>query len=139
MRSLTRSPNSLLRQSRALRMGPSFLIGILELTEGKWELTSRLVKDIVSEKSSYYHPVYSEGVKVDGGDHPLSQFNVPGSIETPGGPLTFNLPRFIPLLHARITVMAPQSRMFLAGWINVLLSADLEMVEYFPEVWRWLI
>ncbi len=86
------------------------------------ELLDRLMKDIVSERSSYCHPdfkVYQEeGMKKKPSSqedcfeekeervveiHPLSlaYSSVPGSEPFPGGPLTFNVPRFIPLLKER--------------------------------------
>ena len=46
----------------------------------------------------------------------------------------FSLPRFIPLLRERISVLNPYARMFLVSWITLLDSIpDLELVTYLPS------
>ncbi|KAJ3255133.1 hypothetical protein HK103_006596 [Boothiomyces macroporosus] len=118
------------------------------------ELLDRLIKDIVCEKPVYYHPEFEQEYKnlaenvnnlqiAGGGDHPLSASPppnifppVPGSIPLQPGmtPLTFNLPRFIPLLKERINVVNAPGRLFLVQWILVLNSVpDLELVTFLPE------
>ncbi|KAJ3271216.1 hypothetical protein HDV01_006949 [Terramyces sp. JEL0728] len=118
------------------------------------ELLDRLIKDIVCEKPVYYHPEFEQEYKnltengntlqiSGGGDHPLSASPtpnifppVPGSIPLQPGmtPLTFNLPRFIPLLKERINVVNAPGRLFLVQWILVLNSVpDLELVTFLPE------
>jgi vacuole morphology and inheritance protein 14 len=49
-------------------------------------------------------------------------------------PITFNLPRFIPLLAERIKTLNPFTRMFLVQWIITLDSVpDLELIAYLPD------
>ncbi|KAJ3319154.1 hypothetical protein HDV06_006657 [Boothiomyces sp. JEL0866] len=118
------------------------------------ELLDRLIKDIVCEKPVYYHPEFEQEYKnlaenvnnlqiAGAGDHPLSASPppnifppVPGSVPLQPGmtPLTFNLPRFIPLLKERINVVNAPGRLFLVQWILVLNSVpDLELVTFLPE------
>lgn len=49
-------------------------------------------------------------------------------------PRAFSLPRFMPLLYERITVLNPWTRTFLISWLVVLNSVpDLELVSYLPD------
>ncbi|KAI8901786.1 vacuolar protein 14 C-terminal Fig4p binding-domain-containing protein [Globomyces pollinis-pini] len=118
------------------------------------ELLDRLMKDVVSEKATYYHPDFEKELqKTDMGgnstspnsasntadSHPLSlspppTIFPPGSTNIIGGPTTFNLPRFIPLLKERIHVINAPGRLFLVQWIFVLNSIpDLELLSFLPE------
>ncbi|KAJ3278003.1 hypothetical protein HK104_002750 [Borealophlyctis nickersoniae] len=114
------------------------------------ELLDRLMKDIVSERSTYYPqgPLSAPIVIPDSGagasppvaspptrsatsaptlgsppkpDLPTYP-PVPGTVPLAPGmkPDQFNLPRFIPLLSERIHTLAPFTRMFLVQWISVL-------------------
>jgi vacuole morphology and inheritance protein 14 len=97
------------------------------------ELLDRLIKDIVTEKSVYFHPEVK-------GDHPLDVQEpifppVPGTKPLQGISRSFfNMPRFIPLLTERIHVISAPGRLFLVQWIFVLNSVpDLELIAYLPE------
>lgn len=57
------------------------------------ELLDRLMKDIVSERATYCPPTFELDEKSESNYSP-----VPGTTNYPGGPLAFNVPRFIPLL-----------------------------------------
>ena len=96
------------------------------------ELLDRLVKDIVTERSSYFH---NQQLPADAAMHPLSVTpeplhnsplmhpRVPGATPSLYGGITpsqFNLPRFIPLLKERMHVLTPPGRIFLVQWIFVL-------------------
>jgi vacuole morphology and inheritance protein 14 len=84
------------------------------------ELLDRLIKDIVAESAATYVSV----LKQPEGKEPEE-----GEMQT-----AFSLPRFIPLLQERITVLSPHTRMFLVGWITLLDSIpDLELVSYLPS------
>ncbi|KAJ1567822.1 hypothetical protein HK405_004647, partial [Cladochytrium tenue] len=122
------------------------------------ELLDRLIKDVVSERSSYYPP------QSELPDHPLSAVTdlspgfssglsdlsaadrrfpnesyfppAPGSVPLLPGmrPTTFNLARFIPLLAERLQTLNPSTRMFLVQWIMTLDSVpDLDLIPYLPD------
>ncbi|KAI9332131.1 vacuolar protein 14 C-terminal Fig4p binding-domain-containing protein [Zopfochytrium polystomum] len=121
------------------------------------ELLDRLVKDIVTERSSYYPQEGElEDHPVAGDEKQLSSLSHTGEVSgtdrrypsdpqmppTPGStyllsgmkPSTFNLPRFIPLLAERIKAINPATRMFLVQWIKSLDSVpDLELIGYLPD------
>ncbi|KAJ3215522.1 hypothetical protein HDU67_000310 [Dinochytrium kinnereticum] len=120
------------------------------------ELLDRLIKDIVSERSTHVNPDASasddgEGLAEDGktitkkdvteGEVFLSPAEpafpaAPGSVPLAPGmkPDSFNLVRFIPLLKERIQTLSPFTRMFLVQWIAVLDSVpDLELIGYLPD------
>lgn len=111
------------------------------------ELLDRLIKDIVSEKSTFYISAATTAssagtTTIDNVSSSTptaastgqSMPSVPGTVPVHGGPLTFNLPRFIPLLIERINVISAPSRLFLIQWIFVLHSVpDLELVSYLAE------
>lgn len=108
------------------------------------ELLDRLIKDIVSEKSTYFNPdidTVNPASQKETDEHPLSESPtnifppVPGTTNLEGGITSsmFNLPRFIPLLTERIHVINAPGRLFLVQWINVLNSVpDLELLTYLP-------
>lgn len=115
----------------------------------------------MSDQASYYPPELAKSAEIPGEPTPiivdqiqtlgsLSLTNseqasaspantvtgVPGSKPLLKGMLadTFNLPRFIPLLSERISVLNPNTRMFFVQWINVLASVpDLELISYLPS------
>ncbi|KAJ3038306.1 hypothetical protein HDV00_000817 [Rhizophlyctis rosea] len=127
------------------------------------ELLDRLMKDVVSERSTYYPqgstptlssafestpvvpamPIRSSttqsappALAEAPSPAPPSYPPVPGTVPLLPGmkPTQFNLPRFIPLLSERIHTLAPFTRMFLVQWISVLDSVpDLELIAYLPD------
>ncbi|KAJ3053903.1 hypothetical protein HK097_003141, partial [Rhizophlyctis rosea] len=113
------------------------------------ELLDRLMKDVVSERSTYYPqdaiplpvPTLESAVSPSGpldipSSSPPSYPPVPGTVPLFPGmkPTQFNLPRFIPLLSERIHTLAPFTRMFLVQWISVLDSVpDLELIAHLPD------
>jgi vacuole morphology and inheritance protein 14 len=79
----------------------------------------RLIKDIVSESAATYVSVLNHGKEGAQSDTPRT---------------AFSLPKFIPLLQERITVLSAHTRMFLVGWITLLDSIpDLELVSHLPS------
>lgn len=84
-------------------------------------MLDRLIKDIVSESAASYVSVLQPSGKRE--DAPDNEPHI-----------AFSLPRFIPLLKDRITVLNPFTRMFLVSWITLLDSIpDLELVTYLPD------
>ncbi|KAJ3125519.1 hypothetical protein HK098_000206 [Nowakowskiella sp. JEL0407] len=114
------------------------------------ELLDRLIKDIVSDAATYFHPELAavEYSNMGQGESDLgSQADVEGKMAGPSPRVpgtmqllpgmkhnAFNLPRFIPLLAERVHTLNPFTRMFLVQWIAVLDSIpDLEIIAYLPE------
>ncbi|KAI9012843.1 vacuolar protein 14 C-terminal Fig4p binding-domain-containing protein [Gaertneriomyces semiglobifer] len=113
------------------------------------ELLDRLMKDVVSERSTYWAPPAGDGtvhapttIAVDQAatsvalkDPPPPYLAVPGSVPPVPGMKSnqFNLPLFIPLLAERVHTLAPFTRTFLVQWISVLDAVpDLELIAYLP-------
>ncbi|KAI8916403.1 vacuolar protein 14 C-terminal Fig4p binding-domain-containing protein [Gorgonomyces haynaldii] len=104
------------------------------------ELLDRLMKDIVTEKSTWFPPQVQESTP---DEHPLSSSPTPGiyppvpgttSLRPNMSATMFNLPRFIPLLNERLKILSTPGRIFLVQWIFVLNSVpDLELIAYLPE------
>ncbi|KAJ3110165.1 hypothetical protein HK098_000655, partial [Nowakowskiella sp. JEL0407] len=115
------------------------------------ELLDRLIKDIVCDAATYFHPElaaseYSNTNRGELSDPETSSESerqiagpaprVPGTVSLLPGmkQTTFDLPRFIPLLTERVHTLNPFTRMFLVQWIAVLDSIpDLELIAHLPE------
>ncbi|KXS21992.1 ARM repeat-containing protein [Gonapodya prolifera JEL478] len=106
------------------------------------ELLDRLLKDIVSEQSTYVigstHIQESLNSNLGAVIQNVSSFGDPLDVTAvpPAMPRTFSfsLARFIPLLRERIQTLNPFTRTFLVLWIGVLDSIpDLELIAYLPE------
>jgi vacuole morphology and inheritance protein 14 len=99
------------------------------------ELVDRLIKDIVTESSKYYHPEF-DGIQDASIETPGLPPFVPGTTSPKPGMdnYSFNLGRFIPLLSERVKIISPNGRMFLVQWLAVLHSKpELELIQFIPE------
>ncbi|GAA6005193.1 hypothetical protein JCM10207_002894 [Rhodosporidiobolus poonsookiae] len=115
------------------------------------ELLDRLLKDIVTEQASTYvslanygsddpsspsfpsfHPGHEKSASTSSSHDTSSE---PSIHEPPSEPQrAFSLPRFIPLLRERMTVLNPFTRTFLINWLVTLDSVpDLELISYLPD------
>ncbi|GAA5831231.1 hypothetical protein JCM11251_007801 [Rhodosporidiobolus azoricus] len=116
------------------------------------ELLDRLLKDIVTEQASTYVSVANYGPSASPSrspalfhdqrhappraDSPASSHDGEGETHpSPAQPQrAFSLPRFIPLLGERMTVLNPFTRSFLISWLDVLDSVpELELISYLPD------
>ncbi|GAA5978907.1 hypothetical protein JCM10908_002734 [Rhodotorula pacifica] len=111
------------------------------------ELLDRLLKDIVTEQAATYISLANYGDDAYPGTEKENGHlePVPSTSRSVGGsaaatahqfepPRAFSLPRFMPLLYERITVLNPWTRTFLISWLVVLNQVpDLELVSYLPE------
>ncbi|KAJ3392845.1 hypothetical protein HDU84_003329 [Entophlyctis sp. JEL0112] len=107
------------------------------------ELLDRLIKDIVTEHATYYSAAsYASGSAGDSSTESSKYPSEPAFPPAPGsvplGPnasaVTFDFPRFIPLLSERIKSPNAFTRMFLLQWIVALDAIPfLELVAYLPE------
>ncbi|GAA5846548.1 hypothetical protein JCM9279_006736 [Rhodotorula babjevae] len=104
------------------------------------ELLDRQLKDIVQDQAALYisranyGDDYSPDVYPDGHHpHPVGPEKDHGS--TRAEPQrAFSLPRFIPLLHERLSVLNPFTRTFLISWLLTLDQVpDLELITYLPD------
>ncbi|KTW29180.1 hypothetical protein T552_01137 [Pneumocystis carinii B80] len=98
------------------------------------ELLDRLIKDIVSEKTTSYTSVLHSCSPVNSS----KALNIDSSalliVEESKKSIAFSLEKFIPMLSERIYVINPFTRMFLVSWITVLDSVpDLELITYLPK------
>jgi len=123
-----RQQKTLLEEDRMLILRQLAADSELSVKNGA-ELLDRLIKDIVSESAASYVSVWQISEKRPDPNAaqdemiPMEQQNT-----------AFSLPRFIPLLSERITVLNPFTRMFLVSWITLLDSIpDLELVTYLPD------
>ncbi|GAA5931252.1 hypothetical protein JCM10213_000255 [Rhodosporidiobolus nylandii] len=111
------------------------------------ELLDRQIKDTATEWAAVHVTLANHGAGAFGhdysptfGTHRQDQGRGPGRSEdegtsTPPEPQrAFSLPRFIPLLRERMTVLSPFTRTFLISWLNTLASVpELELVSYLPD------
>ncbi|GAA5914263.1 hypothetical protein JCM6882_003671 [Rhodosporidiobolus microsporus] len=117
------------------------------------ELLDRLLKDIVTEQASTYVSVANYGPDASPSatpslfhdqrhappraDSPSSSHDGEAHPPSPTAPQpqrAFSLPRFIPLLRERMTVLNPFTRSFLISWLDVLESVpELELISYLPD------
>ncbi|GJN87777.1 hypothetical protein Rhopal_000732-T1 [Rhodotorula paludigena] len=104
------------------------------------ELLDRLLKDIVTEQAAIYisranfGDDYDEDRDAYAAAHPSTGAEK-ATTSTPAQPQrAFSLPRFIPLLHERISVLNPFTRTFLISWLLVLDSVpELELISHLPD------
>ena len=101
------------------------------------ELLDRQLKDIVQDQAALYisranhGDDYSPDVHPDG-HHPGPEKDHGSSRPQPQR--AFSLPRFIPLLHERLSVLNPFTRTFLISWLITLDQVpDLELITFLPD------
>ncbi|KPV76792.1 uncharacterized protein RHOBADRAFT_34234, partial [Rhodotorula graminis WP1] len=104
------------------------------------ELLDRQLKDIVQDQAALYisranyGDDYSPDVYPDGHHpHPAGPEKDHAS-SRPQPQRAFSLPRFIPLLHERLSVLNPFTRTFLISWLLTLDQVpDLELITFLPD------
>ncbi|GAA5902463.1 hypothetical protein JCM8208_006895 [Rhodotorula glutinis] len=104
------------------------------------ELLDRQLKDIVQDQAALYisranyGDDYSPDVYPDGHHpHPVGPEKDHAS-SRPQPQRAFSLPRFIPLLHERLSVLNPFTRTFLISWLLTLDQVpDLELITFLPD------
>ncbi|GAA6048028.1 hypothetical protein JCM3770_000155 [Rhodotorula araucariae] len=103
------------------------------------ELLDRLLKDIVTTQAAIYisranhGDDYSPDTLLDV-EYPQPEKDLAAAPAVPEPQRAFSLPRFIPLLRERISVLNPFTRTFLIAWLLTLNEVpELELASYLPH------